>query len=174
LSSRVQAHAPPSLPAQANFGKAFLPLSHWISNCGEEVVACIEAMEHATADKKQGVTLNSFKVLEGFRVPEDYETLLGKMRACDKPTPALLLTYGREILLERWWKWTLEHPDLPENRIHPSRRMLNPPPSPWEGAVPLPPVHPVLSWGSVPHPCTEARDRVSRKYLCGEDPQPVL
>ena len=107
-----------------------LPLSHWISQCGHDVIMLVEKMEAAAVPgKKNPVTMSSFKVLEGYRVPEDYQTLLAKLKAVEKPTPAMLLLTGREILLERWWHWLLEHPLMPHDKIHPSRRMFTPPTS---------------------------------------------
>jgi len=64
----------------------------------------------------------------------------------------------------------------PAREPHTSKQAyVNPPPSPWEGAVPSPLGIQYCRGGqSHTHGGTEARDRVSRKYLCGEDPHPLM
>ena len=86
----------------------------------DTVVKVLEHMEM----QSHSLSPYNFKVLEPFRVKDDYEELANKMLLPGpKPNPSRLRSVAAEILARRWWWWVLCHPELTEDRIHPSRSM---------------------------------------------------
>jgi hypothetical protein len=84
----------------------------------EKIVLLLTLME---ADAKP--TPGSFKPVESFSVPEDYEKLVASFIGEEKHTVERLRRLCDKILKNRWWRWVLMHPGLQEDRIHPSRSM---------------------------------------------------
>jgi hypothetical protein len=104
---------------QDTWVKATLPLAHLLNVCGERVVQMIAMME-----KKKKVVPLAFKVTEGLRDPEDYDTLVTKMLAMaenDRINPDRLRHVAQDLLRKRWWHWILLHPQMPDDKVHPSR-----------------------------------------------------
>ena len=99
---------------KANTGAAYL-----ILHTGAEGLTMITHMEGG-GDR---VTGNSFRILEGIYVPEDYVKIVDKVRSGDAITTARMREIATEVLSERWWTWVLLHPDLPDDKVHPSRSM---------------------------------------------------
>lgn len=69
----------------------------------------------------------SFKVVEQLSHPEDYQKLVNNYMEENKRTVEKVRWHTERIVRERWWRWTLLHPDLGPDRIHPSRSMPSPP-----------------------------------------------
>lgn len=68
----------------------------------------------------------SFKVVEQLSHPEDYQKLVNNYMEENKRTVEKVRWHTERIVRERWWRWTLLHPDLGPDRIHPSRSMPSP------------------------------------------------
>ena len=94
-------------------------LAEWAMQCGDAVVKVCERME-----EKCKVTPTSFKIIEQFRDPDDYDQLLGEMLASPSPNVSNLKTLAKGILQRRNWIWVLTHPDLDEDYIHPDRSVF--------------------------------------------------
>ena len=105
---------------QANWVKANTAAGYLILHTGAEGLKMIEHME-AGGDRVSG---NSFRVMEGIYVPEDYTKIVEKVRAGDNVNTSRMREVATEVLTERWWSWVLLHPDLPEDKVHPSRRVF--------------------------------------------------
>ena len=106
---------------QVNWIKSMQPLVPWVVHCKEDVVSVIRHME----EHSNSVSPYGFKVLEAFRVRDDYEELCRQMMMpLHKPNPARLRSVAMAILKERGWSWNLCHPELTVNQIHPSRSMF--------------------------------------------------
>lgn len=97
------------------------PLAELLKQCRDRAVEVVRKME-----KTKRVVPNGFKPLEGFRVPEDYDTLVTKLLAMaedDRINPDRMRKLAADILRNRWWTWILLHPEMPDDKVHPSRRM---------------------------------------------------
>ena len=107
------------LSAQETFQKAMYALAEWAMQCGDAVVKVCERME-----EKCKITPTSFKFIEQFRDPADFDQLLGEMLASPSPNVSNLKTLAKGILQRRNWIWVLTHPDLGEEYIHPDRSVF--------------------------------------------------
>ena len=70
------------------------------------------------------ITPGTFRVLESMHVPDDFVELCNTLEIQKKLSPAKLREVASGVLLRRWLRWSLEHPGLGADRIHPSRRVL--------------------------------------------------
>ena len=98
----------------------------------ERGVRMLRSMEEHGCRLSGGV----MRVFEPVLVPEDFDRVTGLMDpGLAKPTVARLRSITRDVLTARYWKWVLLHPELPEDMIHPSRRVFAP-------TLPTQPSHP--------------------------------
>ena len=70
------------------------------------------------------ITPGTFRVLEPMYVPDDFLELCASLEVQKKLSPAKLREVAGGILLRRWLQWSLQHPGLGSDRIHPTRRMF--------------------------------------------------
>ena len=99
-------------------------LADWGMQCGEDVVKLCEVME-----QKSKLAPTSFKILEQFRDPADYNKLLGAMLGSTSPNVSHLKSLAKGILQRRNWIWVLMHPELDTDHIHPDRSVFPQPAS---------------------------------------------
>lgn len=104
---------------QNNFVKAMLNLGKWLLHSGHEVVHIVGTMEKGSSQLGPG----SFKFLEPLKVPEDFQILTDAVRNLDHLPVQRLKKEAEQIHRRRLWQWLLQHPDIPEHIIHPSRSM---------------------------------------------------
>lgn len=102
-----------------------MPITEWVIRTGLEVVPLLSRMEQVSK-----VTANTFKVLEGFRDPQDYSLMEQWLRDEPHPTAGGFQAKARRVLMDRYWRWVLTHPDLQPDHMHWSRRVFTPPPLP--------------------------------------------
>jgi hypothetical protein len=106
---------------QDTWTKKMYALSELLSRCGQDAVKIVERME----EKGAAVAPGSFKPLEPFRHPEDYQTLtLEMLKPNVHANPSTLKQVAGRILQRRWWTWLLEHPGLGVDIMHPTRSMF--------------------------------------------------
>lgn len=84
--------------------------------CPTKVVFMLRCME-----KDSKPTPGTFRPLEGIADPADFDDFMRSYLAEPKKTVDKLKFHCENILTDRYWKWLLNHPDLGEERIHPSR-----------------------------------------------------
>ena len=97
-------------------------MAHLLTFSAFHALDVIKAMERTG----KRIVPGAFKVLEPFRVPEDYDTLMRRLKAeaeNDKINPDKLKRFATEIIRKRWYTWLLTHPDLKDEHVHSSRRM---------------------------------------------------
>ena len=88
---------------------------------GDEGVQMMMEVERA------GVTLSpgTFRPMEAIYDPADYGTVLQRLQQGEhRITSTRIREVVQSVVFERWWLWTLCHPDLKDSDIHPSRRVL--------------------------------------------------
>lgn len=108
--------------SQANWVKGMQPAAQWVVECGDRVVEVVRRMEA----RSQAVTPTTFKVLEQMRDKDDWEELVSSLSDVDvKLNPHRLKEEATKIMRKRWWIWTLLHPQLGPEDIHPSRSMFS-------------------------------------------------
>ena len=66
----------------------------------------------------------SFKILEQFRDPADYNELMSVLLGSGSPNVSHLKPVAKNILQRRNWIWVLTHPELGEDHIHPDRSVF--------------------------------------------------
>ena len=66
-------------------------------------------------------TPTPFKCVEAINQPDDYQKVVQNMLIEKKKTVDRLRFHCDHIVRDRWWKWTLLHPGLGEQYIHPTR-----------------------------------------------------
>ena len=99
-----------------------LPLAGVLLMCGDRALDVVRKLERS--GKK--VPATAFKIAEGLRVPADFDKVIADllaMAADDKINPDRLRKVTMEVLRHRWWTWHLLHPDMPNEYLHPTRRM---------------------------------------------------
>ena len=91
-----------------------------VATCGDKALGLIRDMERVGH-----ITAATFRAVEPITTPEDLHRLVDLMDvAHGKPTSSRLRQVSAEIAESRWWRWCLLHPDIPEDVIDKSRRML--------------------------------------------------
>ena len=91
-----------------------------VIQCGEKALTLFREMEQCGR-----ISPSTFRCCETLQVPEDMMTLCQRMDAqYGKPTASKLREECGGIAERRWWSWTILHPELPENLVHKSRRMV--------------------------------------------------
>ena len=112
------------LHSQENRSKAMVPLCEWALQAGMGFVEVVQRLE-----KKPGGKMgpSSFKILESFKCPEDFQELMAVMLQDEtRCNMAAIKTVSKAILQKRWWHWVLTHPELGPEYIHPDRSMYHP------------------------------------------------
>jgi hypothetical protein len=91
-----------------------------------DVVKLAEKLEgRMGAGRPVAVGPGTFKTLERMYVPTDYDELLAEfMRDSAPATAAYFSSLVTKIVRRRNWTWILEHPELKDSDVHPTRRML--------------------------------------------------
>ena len=90
-----------------------------VSAVGEKALDMIRDMERVTP-----VTGATFRAVEPVIVPEDLRKVVELMDPVNgKPTATRLRAVAADVAEARWWRWHLQHPQMPESVIHKSRRM---------------------------------------------------
>ena len=93
-----------------------------IITAGERAVRCFERLQDAGLDLNAGLLRSCFEKLV---LKEDVDAVLAKLESGTvKPTAALMTTMCKEATERRFWSWALMHPDLTDDMVHTSRRML--------------------------------------------------
>ena len=107
---------------QESWVKTNLPIAELLNHQGSRAIRMIEEMERVAPNRK--LTGHNFKVLQGISVPEDFHSIVTAMiDSTQKPTTDRLRQVATEIKQARWWEWMLQHPQLTDKYIHPSRSM---------------------------------------------------
>ena len=104
-----------------------VPLATFILQLRERGIKMLEAMQ-----KVDKITPFTFRAFESVVVPEDFETIYGKMDPeLARPSGSRLRTVIADVLRNRYYRWIIMHPGLTNSHVHPSRRM-----SPTAGVAP--------------------------------------
>lgn len=72
----------------------------------------------------KSLTPGTFRCMEGLHVPEDFMEVCTTLETSKKLSPAKVREVVAAVLLRRWLQWTLMHPELGTDKIHPSRSMF--------------------------------------------------
>jgi hypothetical protein len=98
----------------------------------------------ATLERSSKVSGSTLRTMEGMTNPDDLLKIVRLVNAAEgKVTVSTLRDITAKVQTERWWTWLLTHPQLTDEDIHPTRRML-----PLHSALGLGGGHPVGSCGS--------------------------
>ena len=101
-----------------------VPVAEWTLHAGAEVVKLVRRMEHGAGGRPVKVSPNVFRVLEGMYDPQDFMDLTRELSNEEqKLTASRLRSVATGLIRRRHWTWTLQHPDLGPQDVHPSRRM---------------------------------------------------
>ena len=96
-----------------------VPLATFILQLRERGIKMLEAMQ-----KVDKITPFTFRAFESVVVPEDFETIYGKMDPeLARPSGSRLRTVIADVLRNRYYRWIIMHPGLTNTHVHPSRRM---------------------------------------------------
>ena len=107
--------------SQEAWAKEFIATATVIENVGEPVLRLLDKLE-AHGVQLSGGLLRS--VFEGLAVPEDQAKVVRQLENRQvKLTASILKETAAQIRDDRMWSWLLMHPQLGEDRVHPSRSM---------------------------------------------------
>jgi hypothetical protein len=91
---------------------------NFILQTEERGIRCLKRLEQDHCK----VTGSVLRCLEPMTVKEDFDTIASLMTDMkSKTTIAKLRENVNDILMERWWRWILCHPQLGEDYIHTTR-----------------------------------------------------
>ena len=94
-----------------------------VSNVGDRAVECLQRLEDDGVHVNAGLLRRCF---EGLSVPQDQREAFRRLQVKEgKTTGAAFAEICTHLKTDRMWTWLLLHPDMPEDRVHPSRRMLS-------------------------------------------------
>ena len=105
---------------QAQWSKAATAAANFLLVTGQRGLVLMKDMEY-----HQSIAPGTFRVLEGLYVPEDYVKVLDCMQLEQKPSVSKFKDLVHTVMYERWLLWAITHPELPDSKIHPSRRVLS-------------------------------------------------
>lgn len=106
---------------QETWAKEFVACASLVSNVGERAVEALKKLEEHGVHLTGGMLRRCF---EGLSVPEDQQELFRRYEEkSGKTTAAMFTEMCATIKLDRMWKWLVNHPDLGDDRVHPSRRV---------------------------------------------------
>ena len=104
---------------QFQWVKACGQLANFVLANGDEAIKVLEQMETTMT-----IAPSTFRCLEGIIVPADYNRILVELQQLKQPTPSGLREIATNTMVDRWLQWTLLHPDIGPDQIHPTRSML--------------------------------------------------
>ena len=99
-------------------------MANFVLATGRRGVALLHRFESDMGHKDIGP--GTFRCMEGMYVQEDYGSVLEQLEVVKKINPSKVREVVAQVLLRRWLNWSLQHPDLGADRIHPSRSMFTP------------------------------------------------
>ena len=105
--------------------KACGAVANFILVNGHRGVALVQKFEGDMCARE--LTPGTFRVMEGLHVPEDFQEVCTTLELQKKLSPGKLREMVNAVQLRRWLSWSLMHPELGADRIHPSRSVFLPP-----------------------------------------------
>ena len=120
---------------QNNWTKNLFPLAKFVTMVREKAIQTIEAIEAKTTGD---LPITFAKCLEPLVVPKDLHALADVIVSGEqRPSVSLLHNEAKRIVRARWWQWTLLHPGLQPDRVHPSRGLSKSRKVPQSPLIPL-------------------------------------
>ena len=95
------------------------PVARWVQHCGDRACEAIGHLEEAG-----GLTRNAFRPMASIKHPDDFDTLaLEFSQAGEDCKTTKFVKRTTALVRRRYWVWQLMHPEHPEDKIHPTRRV---------------------------------------------------
>ena len=76
---------------------------------------------YKVSDKING---SSFRIMEAMYCPEDYHKVVSELSLEETISIATFKAAVYRVLSARWLQWCICHPEVGDERVHPSRSML--------------------------------------------------
>ena len=93
-----------------------------VANLGSDALTNLYQFEKAGVHLSGGLLRSAF---EGLNVPDDQQTLFNRIgMATGKLTGSLLKETAAKVKKERMWRWLLCHHSMPDDKVHPTRRVF--------------------------------------------------
>ena len=112
------------LLSQESWVKEYLALAGVIANVGDRALDGLKRLE------SDGVHINGHmlrKCFEGMVHPEDQQEVFKRLeQRTGKATASMLVDICQDLKVDRNWQWLVNHPAMPDEKVHRSRSVCLP------------------------------------------------
>ena len=105
---------------QTQWVKATVACASFVFHTRKEGLGVIDRM-YKVSDKING---SSFRIMEAMYCPEDYHKVVSELALEETISIATFKAAVYRVLSARWLQWCICHPEVGDDRVHPSRSML--------------------------------------------------
>ena len=108
--------------SQESWTKEYVSCANVVTNVGDRAIAALQRLESDGVHVNAGMLRRCF---EGLSVPQDQQEAFRRLEEKDgKTTATVFADICNHIKSDRVWQWLLCHPDMTDDRVHPSRRVF--------------------------------------------------